>query len=285
MRPKRKEDVAVDEAQPSSTLSKKGRYKKDEQHDHKLAVKTGTNGHEPSLPPSDELVQKNIKQQQNLVEFTFGTLPSIIDHPFKATILILKRTTLQQMLLEGNQLLNTMLGIDLSNNILQSMYTDCTSGKSISVSSTYIDHEKTSHHKLFIMALPETVSRSNHPWSVHSISDAIKTAVGGSCSSSRIVYCGTNVTGYMGALATAIARAFSVYTRKTKKATAVSVSDESSMPPPLSTPRIHISYMTVNDSGIQEAIPNNNGSDLIHACESIQLAARLVDMVRIFIHR
>lgn len=293
MTTKRKEidSEAMDNANDSqpvpSLLPKKGRYKDD--------TATETENKNISNPNLDGKVSHATNSSngaiygiqalpQNQAQFTFGALPDITDAPFKATIIICKRSTLQQILNEGYQLLNAMLGLNLSTNILQSMFTDCggSSSKGVSVASTYVDNESNNitHHKLYFMTVPDTVSRCNHSWSVHSISDAIKIAVGGNNTSTccRIVFCGTGVASQMGSLTASIARAFSVYTRKTKK---VTLSDDTSvLPSPPTLPRIHVSFMDVSDSGIQESIPTNNGDHLLYVCESIQLTARLADMVR-----
>lgn len=287
---KRKETSDIDSQEqqppPSSVLPKKGRYKDDSVAAAKSLKSTtsitsngtssnGTGGRAQPLP-------------QNLVQFTFGELPPMNSDAFKATIVICKRTTLQQILSEGNQIFNAMLGLNLSTHILQSMFTDCgggssSSSKSIAVASTYVDHEALhiSHHKLYFMTVPDTVSRCNHSWSVHAISDAVKSAVGGggSSTSCRIVCCGTEVAHVMGSLTASIARAFSVYTRKTKKMTVMTEDVVSASP---TVPRIHISFMDVGGSGVHEAIPTNNGDHLLYICESIQLTARLMDMVRVF---
>lgn len=265
-------------AAPSSILPKKGRYKDD--HDH-----VDTKSLKESVVSSNGTT--SVQQQpvpQNTVHFTFGAVPNVVndDDAFKATIIICKRTTLQQILSEGNQLLNAMLCLNLSTNVLQSMFTDCgsSSSKGASVASTYVDHPalNVTHHKLYFITIPDVVSRCNHSWSVHAISDAIKSTVGGSsCSTnSRIICCGTGVADVMGSLTASIARAFSVFTRKTKKMS----SDDVVSPTPV-VPRIHVSFMDVSDSGIQESIPTNNGDHLLYVCESIHLAARLADMVRV----
>jgi hypothetical protein len=273
---------AVQPPPPTSILPKKGRYKDD--------TATATQNQNGSIPAkalnttssSNGAIYGIQQVPQNQVQFTFGALPDITDAPFKATIIICKRATLQRFLNEGDQLLNAMLGLNLSSNILQSMFIDCgsSSSKGVSVVSTYVDHEAdhVTHHKLYFMTVPDTVSRCNHSWSVHSISDAIKVAVGGSnITCCRIIICGTSVASQMGSLTASIARAFSVYTRKTKKTT---LSNDSVSPSPPTVPRIHVSFMDVSDSGIQESIPTNDGDHLLHVCESIQLTARLVDMVR-----
>lgn len=264
-------------AAPSSILPKKGRYKEDHNHVDTKSMKT------PAVSSNGTTSVQQQPVPQNTVQFTFGAVPDVVndDDPFKATIVICKRTTLQQILSEGNQLLNAMLGLNLSTNILQSMFTDCgsSSSKGVSVASTYVDHPAfdVTHHKLYFITIPDVVSRCNHSWSVHAISDAIKLTVGGSsCTSSRIICCGTGVAHVMGSLTASIARAFSVFTRKTKKMS----SDDVVSPTPV-VPRIHISFMDVSDSGIQESIPTNNGDHLLYVCESIHLAARLADMVRV----
>ena len=280
---KRKETGGTGEAidpTPPSLLPKKGRYKDDKVAvtQSKMDAKTSNTTTKSNGPT---YVIQELPQKQ--VQFTFGALPNITDAPFKATIVICKRSTLQQMFNEGDQLINAMLGLSLSANILQSMYTDCGGGstsKGISVASTYVDHATL--HKLYFMTVPDTVSRYNHAWSVHSISDAIKAAVGGSQSTCcRIICCGMGVAQSMGSLTASMARAFSVFTRKTKTTTLSEEEEDVSPSPPVPpVPRIHISFMDVSDSGIQESIPTENGDHLRYICESIQLTARLVDMVR-----
>jgi hypothetical protein len=304
---------------PSSILPKKGRYKDDTNHHNTSRDEHATQSLKANTCNGTTATTTTTSQHtssyqvtpvpQNQIQFTFGELPDIITSspgsvPFRATVFICKRTTLHQILSEGNELMNSMLGISIDHAILQSMFTDCGgvngTSKSVAVASTYVDtkksHDTTTmipvHHKLYLMILPEIVSRCNHAWSVHATSDAIKGAVGGSTTtttSCRIVWCGTHMTSVMGSLTAAVARAFPMYTRKTKSITTTTTTIErnsmvpsSSLPTttPVTRPRIHISFMDVSDSGIHESIPSNNGDYLLYVCESIQLAARLVDMVR-----
>lgn len=209
---------------------------------------------------------------QKLVQFSFGSLPPLsLQDWSKATILISKRSTLQQIFQEGSELIFEMLGLSVPQNILQAINLDIGTGKhSVSVASTYVDHPLQSH-RWTVVAVPDIVSRSNHPWSLHSITDAVKSAVGNSSGNTRIVFCGSDVAERMGAFAASIARAFSVYTQKSSKVSESSVKS--------AIPVVHISFMVANEHGMQEKEPTDKNS-LLAICESIQLAARLVDMVR-----
>jgi hypothetical protein len=209
------------------------------------------------------------------MEFTFGTLPPISDQDSQATVLISKRSVLQKLFQEGNEIFSIMLGLNISVQILDAMYKEIGSGKSVSSTSTYVDGPKNHHHRFYLVAVPDSVSRCNHPWSVHAITDAVKVVLGSSTSgsNSRIVFCGNDVVEQMGSLTVAIARAFSLYTQKTNQR---GTNETKKL---VTIPRVHVSFMIANTSGIEEKVPSDD-VHLLSVCESIQLAARLVDMVR-----
>jgi M17 aminopeptidase N-terminal domain 2 len=262
---KRKEAETLETA--TATNSKKGRPSSKNSKTDVLA---------PVLAQNGQGVM-GVLSQQKLVQFSFGELPALsLQDWSKATILICKRSTVQQIFRDGSELIFEMLGLNLSANILQAMNLDVGSGKSsVSLSSTYVDHPHQSH-RFTIVAVPDNVSRSNHPWSIHAITDALKSAVGSSSSiagNTRVVFCGTDVAERMGCLAATVARAFSVYSRKSGKNVATVSSSKSVIP------TVHIAFMIANENGLQEKEPVN-ASSLQAICESIQLAARLVDMVR-----
>jgi hypothetical protein len=295
----------------STVPPKKAKYNNNEATAKATATSTLNRSSSSILPKSTNGVD---------IQFTFGTLPTITSvitrnststttsstDYYKATILICHRKTLHQMVMNGgNELLNTMLHINISNHTVQSMYTDCggsssgssSSSSGTSVVSTYIDTDSTSttkdqhhhhSHKLYIIAIPDSVSRNNHSWSIHSITDGMKQ----SCNPRkplhhvRVVFCGPMIDKMIGSLSCAVARAFSIYTRKSLSSLSV---------PSLSSQQqqVHISFMDVSENGIHEYLPSSSSSsgkkddneqqqysNLSSLCSNIQYAAQLVDMVR-----
>jgi hypothetical protein len=253
----------------AATRSKKGRADNKNSKTDALAPLIAQNGQGVS----------EVNTQQKQVQFSFGSLPLLsLENWSKATILICKRSTVQQLFQEGSELIFEMLGLSVSPKMLQAMKQDVGNSKNLSVSiaSTYVDHPH-QPHRWTVVAVPDVVSRSNHPWSVHAITDAVKSALGSTSSTgnTRVVFCGTDVVERMGSLAAAIARAFNVYSRKSNKSLSNDSSSKSAIP------TVHISFLIANEHGIHEKEPEN--CDFLQAvCESIQLAARLVDMVRCF---
>ena len=128
------------------------------------------------------------------------------------------------------------------------------------------------NQKVVFACLPEKVTRNNHPWSVHTITELVaeNNNVPAKGQTSRVIFCGQDALDHQGALTAAVAKAFPVYSRKTSTKATDSDSDNK------------------NDRFIQIAFWDDTGSLLtptpeasaaaLAAVEGIQLAARLVDM-------
>ena len=99
---------------------------------------------------------------------------------------------------------------------------------SIEVSSGTASTYTQNHHKLILATIPEadTLSRNNHPWSTHTITELVAKHLPNSSSTKsttiRLIVCGNdqddhhpNILDYQGALVAAVAKAFPLYSRKT----------------------------------------------------------------------
>jgi len=133
-------------------------------------------------------------------------------------------------------------------------------------------------HKVVLACIPPKVTRNNHPWSVHTITELV---AGGLLpakgQTSRLVFVGDDgATEYPGALASAVAKAFPVFSRKTSSPKKDDDDDDSG------------DAATKNDRVIQIAFWKSNGDAVsvderaaraaLAAVDGVQLAARLVDM-------
>ena len=109
---------------------------------------------------------------------------------------------------------------------------------------------------------PTTLSRNNHPWSTHTITEWVGKRLGRS-GTSRVVVCGSTVVEYAGALTAAVAKAFPVYSRKT---TTKTNNDRS------------LELQFCDESGAPVELSEDASRAALAAVTGIQLAAQLVDM-------
>jgi len=140
-----------------------------------------------------------------------------------------------------------------------------------------------SHQKLVLMCLPDHVTRNNHPWSVHTITEHLSKNIPPTKTktTSRIIFCGSNVLDHVGALVTAVAKAFPVYSRKTSTSNDTNHDDNSDDNKSNSNnnSKERTIYLTFCNEKGQVQIPSSDVRvTALAAVEGIQLAARLVDM-------
>jgi probable aminopeptidase NPEPL1 len=174
------------------------------------------------------------------------------------TTLLIGTKPVLKGLFDTQEVSSTMLGGLLSEVTFdpETVTAMIESGKEGALSSTFVKS-----NQLHLAFLPETVSRNNHPWSVHTVTDLVaKAALPGH---SRIVFCGDDVEKHTGALVSAVAKAFPLYTQKTST-TNNNNKDRS----------IHVGFASA--SGGILAIPDASNLGAVYA--GVQLAARLMDM-------
>ncbi|CAB9505507.1 Probable cytosol aminopeptidase [Seminavis robusta] len=124
-------------------------------------------------------------------------------------------------------------------------------------------------NKVAIGIIPEKVSRNNHPWSVHAITEMVKSHIPKG-QTSQIIMVGADAVKYQGALTAAVAKAFPVYSKKTTEASRKG-EDESQK----NSRKIHMALW--DEKGAPLACPPDATTSALAAAEGIQLAARLVD--------
>lgn len=219
--------------------------------------------------------------------FEFGEIANLAstsddrptEPPVKSTLLIGKRESLQKLNAPA------LLGLELDRSTVEAMLDSITGSKG-GTASTFVhcSNPKSSnqHHlqQLILATIPDTVSRNNHPLSVHTVTEHISNSklASKNTTTSRILFCGSEMLQHKGALASALAKAFPLYSQKTiangNSTTAESEQEPSSSISTLTT-TIQVSFVT--DEGQQAALDSNTVSALTAVCEGVQLAARLVD--------
>ena len=193
---------------------------------------------------------------QNQVKLSFGELPPASD--VDTTVLIAKKSFLK----EHQDKLTTMLDMAVDVETIQAMVKETGEGSS---TTTFCKAQR-----LTLAAVPDTVTRHNHPWSVHTVTDLVaSTATKGS--KVRLVFGGVSQT-YVAPLASAVAKAFSLYSRKTngidKKDDEGETKDESKT--------LSVSFLDEQDHAVVSDTATLQAASAV--AEGVQLAARLVDM-------
>lgn len=208
--------------------------------------------------------------------FSFGDLlaPS---SDTSVTVLIGRNKDVLQSLNLPNVLGLSALDPETVSTMLESV----SSPSSATTVSTFVKS-----HQLHLCALPDRVSRNNHPWSVHSVTDVLsKTlATSSKTKNGRLIFCGADVAEHTGALASAVAKAFPVYTQKTSSPTATTkLPGDGSGGEPATMRTIHVSFLDAQGASVlrtltkDETDSKNIIQSLQAVCAGVQLAARLVD--------
>eukprot|EP00957_Ditylum_brightwellii_P090985 6928072-Ditylum_brightwellii.AAC.1 len=95
-------------------------------------------------------------------------------------------------------------------------------GKGGSSSSFVLSKDGSKSHRFAVCVLPDKVSRNNHPMSVHRMTELISSACGSVKGDTRIVVVAADKEGddassvLIGPLASAIAKVYPLYSRKTR---------------------------------------------------------------------
>ena len=181
----------------------------------------------------------------------------------KATMVIGKKKVLESLLPN----LSEKLGLEeeTAQAVLEAI--DGPSG----AASTFVKKQK-----VVLGTIPDKVTRNNHPWSVHSITELVAGNLPKGLS--RVIFAGDGATEYQGALAAAVAKAFPVYSRKTKSKDDDDENgngNDKEDSDPTNTRSIQISFW--DDAGIVLDTKEDATIAALAAVEGVQLAARLVD--------
>jgi probable aminopeptidase NPEPL1 len=171
------------------------------------------------------------------------------------TMVIGKKDALKELFLAGK------LGVALetAEAVMESI--DGPSG----AASTFVGKTK-----VVIGIVPEKVSRNNHPWSVHAITEMVAAHVPKG-QTTRLIMVGDDALTYQGALTCAVAKGFPIYSKKTTSASRKG-EDESEK----NSRRIHLQFW--NSKGKELTCQPDATKAALAAVEGIQLAARLADM-------
>ena len=178
------------------------------------------------------------------------------------SLLIGKRASLQKLNAPA------LLGLSVDRTTVTTMLESIANQKSGGTVATFVGR-----HRLVLASLPDTVTRNNHPLSVHTITQHVQTAIPKANNPNevtRILFCGSEMLEHRGALVSALAKAFPRYSQKTSSTTTPSGEDKND-----DKLSIKIKVAFINDEG-QLVVPPDT-STLTAVMEGVQLAAHLVD--------
>uniref|UniRef100_A0A7S1ZBT7 Cytosol aminopeptidase domain-containing protein n=1 Tax=Trieres chinensis TaxID=1514140 RepID=A0A7S1ZBT7_TRICV len=192
--------------------------------------------------------------------------------PDFASVLVGKKSTLRSIV-DADDVVSTVgsaLGFEVDRSYLSAAL-DSISGKSGSTSLLVPSGGGDKPlRRLSLCALPDEVSRNNHPLSVHAMSDLISKACPGK-GDVRVAIAGASGPGGstpVGPLASAVARAFPLYSRKTAD-------------PPKEgkeggekTLNVRVAFLDEEGGAVED---DESVRAAAAAAESVRLAARLVD--------
>jgi len=121
-----------------------------------------------------------------------------------------------------------------------------------------------------VATLPETVSRNNHPWSVHDITQLLSGSIKDG-SKVGIIFCGDSAVDYAAPLTLAVAKAMPLYSQKTNSDAGSKTGDDDTV-----STSITISFW--NGQGELQTPSPEVQTAATAAAASVQLAQRWVDM-------
>ena len=187
------------------------------------------------------------------VNILFGDLPKTDE--VDSTVVIAKKAYLKQHQYAWAE----WLGVSVDATTMETMIQDTAA----SSSTTTLIHGK----RFTVAALPDKVTRNNHEFSVHTVTDLVSstTAKGQNV---RLVFAGVANTN-VGPLASAVAKAFSLYSQKTK-------ADDDDQKDEDTRRTVNVSFLETNSSTVILAPAALQAASVV--ADGVQLAARLVDM-------
>eukprot|EP00977_Amphora_coffeiformis_P024933 scaffold17681_cov155-Amphora_coffeaeformis.AAC.4 len=192
------------------------------------------------------------------VNISFGDLPASSD--VDTTVMISRKKYFK----ENQSKLAEMLGISVDDETLQAMVKAVGPGSS---STTFVKGRR-----LTLAAVADKVSRNNHPWSVHTVSDLVSSTVKGD--KVRLLFGGVD-TSEAAPLASAVAKAFPLYSRKTSaKPKKDDEEEEEETGDDCRT--LSVSFLEAESEKILDDQATLQAAAAVS--EGVQLAARLVDM-------
>ena len=187
------------------------------------------------------------------VNILFGDLPKTDE--VDSTVVIAKKAYLKQ----HQDAWAEWLGVSVDATTMETMIQDTAA----SSSTTTLIHGK----RFTVAALPDKVTRNNHEFSVHTVTDLVSstTAKGQNV---RLVFAGVANTN-VGPLASAVAKAFSLYSQKTKAEDDDQKGEDTQR-------TVNVSFLETNSSTVILAPAALQAASVV--ADGVQLAARLVDM-------
>jgi probable aminopeptidase NPEPL1 len=211
--------------------------------------------------------------QNSSVSFRFGSLP--LAEESDSTLLLTRCCNASPSLTHEAFLRLLGFSDDSSSTTISAMIESI--GGSSGTATTFVKTTKPGHyHQVHIGLLPYTVSRNNHPFSVHTITEIVANKINWNSKSDRlgvtnhrIIIIGDSqytAKQSMGALVSAIAKAFPVYSRKTGN------NDDQHQS------IIHVSFSDLpsGDDGALE-LWDVDATICTAICEGVRLAGWLVD--------
>jgi len=178
-----------------------------------------------------------------------------------STIVIGKKSFLEQVGKDCSAL-SDAVGFDVDPTVISASL-EAIDGSTGSLSSVISAPEKP--HRLSLCVLPEETTRNNHPMSVHTISELVAKECPGK-GDVHIVIGGVADDMPVGPLALAVARAFPLYSKKTKDGKPVVEGDER---------EVCVSFL--DNDGADAATDDESLHSCQVAAEAVRLAGRLVD--------
>lgn len=198
------------------------------------------------------------------VNITFGNLPAAND--VDTTVLIAKKKYLK----DHASKLAENLGVTVEEETLQAMVKAAGSGSS---STTFINGGR----RLTLATVADKVCRNNHPWSVHTVTDLVSSAVKGD--KVRLLFGGV-AQSEAAPLAAAVAKAFSLYSRKstgkTKKGDDDDDAEKEEEDSGDDCRLLNVSFLEQDNETLLSDAATLQAATVVS--EAVQLAARLVDM-------
>jgi len=172
-------------------------------------------------PPSARV---SIAEEKKLTSISFvGSVDDDEASSTEATVVIGKASFLRSILTEkeSDALLSNL---NVPSDILEAMITSAEGGTKGGSASSYVLTKDGSSHRFAVCVLPDNdkISRNNHPMSVHRMTELISSSVGSVKGHVRMFVVAANKKGeedesvIVGPLATAIAKVYPLYSRKTR---------------------------------------------------------------------
>lgn len=186
---------------------------------------------------------------------SFGQMPATAD--VDTTVIVGKKSFLK----ENQSKLSQLVDVPVDEETVQAMVNVASPGSS---STTYVKAKR-----LTLAAVADKVTRHNHPWSVHTITDLVSSTTKGS--KVRLVFVGVSKS-HVGPLASAVAKAFPLYSRKTNGS---KKGEEKEKEEGDDCNTLNVSFLDEENNAVVDDPATLQAA--VSVTEGVRLAARLVD--------